>query len=134
MTKTIAETMTEMEEIILNLRKNKEQLKSLLKATIGYCAFTSMESAGRNKEDMNLALLKIKAWCENVMNEQLQRILHYAGKYEVEHMDYENLKEENKQLKKLLKECKTPLEVYNEMFGYKEELLAKINQALGEGK
>jgi hypothetical protein len=35
-----------------------------------------------------------------------------------------------KQLKDLLKECKTPLEVYNEMFGNKEELLTKIDEAL----
>ena len=38
--------------------------------------------------------------------------------------------EENAQLKELLKECKMPLEVYNEMFGNKEELLTKIDEAL----
>ena len=41
--------------------------------------------------------------------EEWQRILQYAGKYEYEYtscvMDYENLKQENQQLKKLLKEC-----------------------------
>jgi hypothetical protein len=35
-----------------------------------------------------------------------------------------------KQLKELLEECKTPLEVYNEMFGNKEELLTKIDEVL----
>lgn len=33
-------------------------------------------------------------------------------------------------LKELLKECKTPLKVYNEMFGNKEELLTKIDEVL----
>jgi hypothetical protein len=37
---------------------------------------------------------------------------------------------ENAQLKELLAECKTPLEVYNEMFGNKEELLTKIDEVL----
>ena len=41
-----------------------------------------------------------------------------------------SLKEKNAQLKELLKECKTPLEVYNEMFGNKEELLTKIDEVL----
>lgn len=40
------------------------------------------------------------------------------------------LKQENSQLKELLRECKTPLEVYNEMFGNKEELLTKIDEVL----
>lgn len=35
-----------------------------------------------------------------------------------------------KQLKELLKECKMPLEVYNEMFGNKAELLTKIDEVL----
>lgn len=34
------------------------------------------------------------------------------------------------QLKELLKECETPLKVYNEMFGNKEELLTKIDEVL----
>ena len=38
--------------------------------------------------------------------------------------------DEINKLKDLLKECKTPLEVYNEMFGNKEELLTKIDEAL----
>lgn len=37
---------------------------------------------------------------------------------------------ENAQLKELLKECKMPLKVYNEMFGYKTELLTKIDEVL----
>jgi hypothetical protein len=41
----------------------------------------------------------------------------------------ECLHRENK-LKELLEECKTPLEVYNEMFGNKEELLTKIDEVL----
>lgn len=40
------------------------------------------------------------------------------------------LVEQNAQLKELLKECKTPLIVYNEMFDNKEELLAKIDEVL----
>lgn len=44
--------------------------------------------------------------------------------------DMLNLQTQNAQLKELLKECKTPLEVYNEMFGNKEELLTKINEVL----
>lgn len=74
--------------------------------------------------------------------EEWKRILHYAGKYEVEYtscvMDYENLKEENTKLKELLKECREPLEVLAEKRNacdwYPEDLLAKINQALGEDK
>lgn len=38
--------------------------------------------------------------------------------------------EENAQLKELLKECKMPLKVYNELFGNKEELLTKIDEVL----
>ena len=34
------------------------------------------------------------------------------------------------ELKELLKECKMPLEVYNEMFGNKAELLTKIDEVL----
>lgn len=44
--------------------------------------------------------------------------------------EIEHLKQENRQLKKLLKDCITPLKVYNEMFGYKEELLTKIDEVL----
>lgn len=44
--------------------------------------------------------------------------------------DTARLEEENTKLKELLKECKTPLEVYNEMFGNKEELLTKIDEVL----
>lgn len=43
---------------------------------------------------------------------------------------YLNVIDENQQLKELLKECRTPLEVYNEMFGNKEELLTKIDEVL----
>lgn len=39
-------------------------------------------------------------------------------------------KQKNDEIKDLLKECKTPLKVYNEMFGNKEELLTKIDEVL----
>ena len=45
--------------------------------------------------------------------DEWQRIFHYASKYEHEYtscaMDYENSKQENAQLKDLLKECKERL-------------------------
>ena len=37
---------------------------------------------------------------------------------------------ENAELKALLKECRTPLSVYNEMFGNKEDLLQHIDEVL----
>lgn len=37
---------------------------------------------------------------------------------------------ENARLEELLKECRTPLSVYNEIFGNKEELLTKIDEVL----
>ena len=39
-------------------------------------------------------------------------------------------KQKNDEIKELLKECKMPLKVYNEMFGNKEELLTKIDEVL----
>lgn len=51
---------------------------------------------------------------------------------------YEQVREENTKLKELLKECREPLEVLAEKRNacdwYPEDLLAKINQALGEDK
>lgn len=41
---------------------------------------------------------------------------------------------ENAQLKELLKECRRPVCWYVDIFKNKAELLAKINQALGEDK
>ena len=82
--------------------------------------------------------------------EEWQRIFHYAGKYEHEYtscvMDYENLKQENQQLKELLKECRdyvvnTLIELkngycYEENDYYHETktLLTKIDNAIGEKK
>ena len=57
--------------------------------------------------------------------DEWQRILHYAGKYEFEYtscaMDYENLKEENQQLKKWCEEFNA-LEVAKENTKLKELL------------
>lgn len=48
--------------------------------------------------------------------EEWQRTFHYAGKYEHEYtscvMEYENLKQENQQLKELLLVCREMLESY----------------------
>lgn len=80
--------------------------------------------------------------------EEWQRILHYAGKYEFEYtscvMDYENLKEENTKLKKLLKKhrdifARTLALCIDLNFGEKQKNqfaddIAEIDQALGEDK
>lgn len=44
------------------------------------------------------------------------------------------LQAENAKLKELLKECKMPLKVYNELFGNKAELLTKIDEVLNANK
>lgn len=77
--------------------------------------------------------------------EEWRRTFHYAGKYEHEYtscvIDYENLKEENQQLKFLLKECRYKIiadldnarlcesSVDIEDFEY---LLNRIDNAIGE--
>lgn len=79
--------------------------------------------------------------------EEWRRTFHYAGKYEHEYtscvMEYENLKQENQQLKELLRECK-PYVTRNVVFTTvnraevvdleKNELLTKIDNAIGENK
>ena len=75
--------------------------------------------------------------------DEWQRIFHYAGKYEYEYtscvMDYENLKQENKQLKELLKECEEMfVKMYetntvNSVFiGLYENIKTKIDKVIGE--
>ena len=75
--------------------------------------------------------------------EEWQRVLHYAGKYECEYtscvMDYENLKEENQQLKELLKECKANfmyrkqlLEKLEELENPTKDIVSRINTIIGE--
>ena len=78
--------------------------------------------------------------------EEWQRIFHYAGKYEHEYtscvMEYENLKQENQQLKELLKTCKEMLEEYQYSEGDytigdnleidTSLLLKKIDNSIGE--
>ena len=73
--------------------------------------------------------------------EEWQRIFHYAGKYEHEYtscvMDYENLKEENQQLKELLKECREFFEEENPkdftvISERMDDILTKIDNAIGE--
>lgn len=74
--------------------------------------------------------------------EEWQRVLHYAGKYEYEYtscvMDYENLKQENQQLKELLKECRPYFDALVEKRLKLEyipqvyKLLTKIDNAIGE--
>ena len=73
---------------------------------------------------------------ERHFDKSVQHVLAPVPSYEEWQASYncmlenEVLRLENAQLKELLKECKTPLEVYNEMFGNKEELLTKIDEAL----
>ena len=68
--------------------------------------------------------------------EEWQRIFHYAGKYEHEYtscvMEYENLKQENQQLKELLYSLKCCLTSENiEPQIRVEKSLAKIDNAIG---
>jgi hypothetical protein len=101
--------------------------------------------------------VKIKTWCEYITmlyytsdifldgdvpvdNDKIIEVLAPVPSYEelqnmnkaVNECMAANIKlvEQNAQFKELLKECKTPLEVYNEMFGNKEELLTKIDEVL----
>ena len=69
--------------------------------------------------------------------EEWQRTFHYAGKYEHEYtscvMDYENLKEENQQLKELLSKCLDELaEFNNSYYPETQELFSQITNAIGE--
>ena len=70
--------------------------------------------------------------------EEWQRIFHYAGKYEYEYtscvMDYENLKQENQQLKELLKRVNEHFEWIDrdEPFYINDELWEDIKKAIGE--
>ena len=71
--------------------------------------------------------------------EEWQRIFHYAGKYEHEYtscvMDYENLKQENQQLKELLSKCLDELaEFNNSYYPETQELFPQITNAIGEKK
>ena len=80
--------------------------------------------------------------------EEWQRVFYYAGKYEHEYtsciMDYENLKQENQQLKGLLLVCREMLESYQYSegdftIGDNAEidtslLLKMIDSAIGEKK
>lgn len=65
-----------------------------------------------------------------------KRLKHDVGNlgYKIKNQRHEIERQiaQNAQLKELLKECKTPLEVYNEMFGNKEELLTKIDEVQDE--
>ena len=70
--------------------------------------------------------------------DEWKRIFHYAGKYEHEYtscvMDYEKLKQENQQLKELLKDCREILD-YTKDFAYHNpccKCIVKINQVLGK--
>jgi hypothetical protein len=74
--------------------------------------------------------------------EEWQRIFHYASKYEYEYtscaMDYENLKQENQQLKEMLKECREEFICINNGGAYWSgdfnEILEKLDNAIGEKK
>ena len=74
--------------------------------------------------------------CETVnkLLDDNKRLKHDVGNlgYKIKNQRHEidNRLKEIEKLKELLKECKTPLKVYNEMFGNKEELLTKIDEAL----
>ena len=72
--------------------------------------------------------------------EECQRIFHYAGKYEHEYtscvMDYEKLKQENQQLKELLKECRGLMNYTKDLACNEatEDMITKIDNAIGEKK
>ena len=84
-------------------------------------------------EMSNDANLKQATWMVG-MEKENKRLKHDVGNlgYKIKNQRHEidNRLKEIKQLKELLKECKIPLEVYNEMFGNKEELLTKIDEVL----
>lgn len=79
-------------------------------------------------------------------NAQLKEYERIVTSYNMKPIDYETacetvnklldekkaFKEENTKLKELLKECRRPVCWYVDIFKNKAELLAKINQALGE--
>lgn len=74
--------------------------------------------------------------------EEWQRIFHYASKYEYEYtscaMDYENLKQENQQLKELLYKCREKLDWLNGGYdvwgGELTDFIEEIDNAIGEKK
>lgn len=65
--------------------------------------------------------------------EEWRRTFHYAGKYEHEYtscvMEYENLKQENQQLKELLREYRELFDELNYL-----NMVEKIDNAIGEKK
>jgi hypothetical protein len=74
--------------------------------------------------------------------EEWERVTKYANKCEVEYIecanDYEKLKEENQQLKELLKECRKALnKAKGDTVWYPVEIdhiLTQIDNAIGEKK
>lgn len=73
--------------------------------------------------------------------EEWKTVFNYASKYEVEYVkcvnDYEELKNENQQLKELLKDCKEWFECFawNKEYKHKSvNLLTRINAAIGESE
>lgn len=84
---------------------------------------------------MTETLQKTENVAKNIANKKLQLLKQVSAfelrdQLQIKDMRISKLKEKNAELKELLKECKTPLEVYNEMFGNKEELLTKIDEVL----
>ena len=84
---------------------------------------------------MTETLQKTENVAENIANKKLQLLKQVSAfelrdQLQIKDMRISKLKEKNAELKELLKECKMPIEVYNEMFGNKEELLTKIDEVL----
>lgn len=83
---------------------------------------------GENKQATETSIAYNELAKENEeLKEILERHKKATAKSQIRSCDLEII---NAELKELLKECKMPLEVYNEMFGNKEELLTKIDEAL----
>ena len=117
--------MTNLTERWINIYKSKEH-ESYWTGTFGY---KTKEEAVKDLADKKHYLTTVNI--EDMLNLHTQntKLKETISNdiFLIKSRDSEIVK-----LKELLKECKTPLEVYNEMFGYKTELLTKIDQILGE--
>ena len=121
-----------------------EKLQNMNKS-VNECMAANIKLVEENKQlkeyerivtSYNMKPIDYDIACETVnkLLDDNKRLKHDVGNlgYKIKNQRHEidNRLKEIDRLKELLKECKMPLEVYNEMFGNKAELLTKIDEVL----
>ena len=106
-----------------------------IKRRNGYLPYDNIDSHGVWRNSIDEDIIEVLAPVPSY--EEWQRIFHYASKYEYEYtscaMDYENLKQENAELKDLLKLAKGLMNMTKDWActAATENMIAKINKVLG---